>query len=694
MALFATDDIKKVNFEAIPDEMKNIPQWFIWKHGEPDNKGKLRKIPHNLKGTRYISYTDENNYSTFDEVKEAYNNVSGMAGIGFNPKGTDITIVDVDIKRDNETGQVTGQLTAKEKAFLNAGYVETSVSGNGYHAIFNHKPHESMGAKVYVFDENNNQIEVYHSNVSGWVAITGDIYNNHSQMDNKETSKQFIDYLAKNYTPSESHTESHTELIADTSSFIPPELDLSDVVPLWLNTGNPKLVGKDIYKKDLWQMADEAVAAYGSRSEAIYALMRELAYFMWDNPKGLYALLDNNPYWSDYLHEKEHARAKEIKKAINSRINSGRIYDGQPTAEQDFAPFIAERHTESTQEPTQDKVDKYKQYNAKANIEALRVLIEYNAKIPPVSTGFPALDKVFDGGLYEGLYVIGAMSSLGKTTFIQQMADQIAQQGHDILFISLEMSRTDLMSKSISRETFLHTKQFKLDESNAKTSRGILDGSRYYKDDERGIKGYNMQEKETIEAGIERYSEYAGNIYIVEGGNGVTYTDVQAKVKEHEKATGKTPVVIVDYLQLLEPTDVRATDKKNTDDAVKGLKKIVHDHHTPIFAISSVARNKYDQPLGMDAYKESGAIEYTSEVLLVLDFKEMIVDSKSCNVNFEKKKTPRDVTITILKNRTGQTGHRVDYKYYPAYNMFDEVGKFTPMPSAESEFKENIVSKW
>lgn len=693
MALYATDDIKRVNFEAIPDEMKNIPQWFIWKHGAPDSKGKLRKIPHNLKGTKYISYTDETNYCTFDEVKQAYTNVSGVAGIGFNPKGTDITIIDVDIKRDNETGQVTGQLTANEKAFLNAGYVETSVSGNGYHAIFNHKPHESIGTNKNVFDEDNKGIEVFHTQVSGWVAITGDIYNNHSQMDNKATSKQFMDYLAQNYAPS----ESNTELIVDTSSFVPPKLDTANVVSMWLNTGGSVLKDKQINKIDLWKYEPHALNAYeNNRSQCLFALINELAYYMWDNPKGLYDLLFNNPYWADYLHNDRRTQATigDIKKAINNRIKSGRIYDGQPTAEQDFAPFIAESHTASTQEPTQDKIDEYKQYNAKANIEALRGLIEYNAKTPPVSTGFKALDNVFDGGLYEGLYVIGAMSSLGKTTFVQQMADQIAQQGHDILFISLEMSRTDLMSKSISRETFLHTKQFKLDESNAKTSRGILDGSRYYKDDERGIRGYNQQEKETIEAGIERYSEYAGNIYIVEGGNGVTYTDVQDKVKEHEKATGKTPVVIVDYLQLLEPTDVRATDKKNTDDAVKGLKKIVHDHHTPIFAISSVARNKYDQPLGMDAYKESGAIEYTSEVLLVLDFKEMIVNSKDCDVNNEKKKTPRDVTISILKNRTGQTGHRVDYRYYPAYNLFEEVGKFSPMPNAESEFKEKIVSKW
>lgn len=347
MALFKTDNIKKINFEAIPEEMKNIPQWFIWKHGAPDKNGKLPKIPHNLKGTKYISYTDENNYSTFDEVKKAYTNVSGVAGIGFKPKGTDITIVDVDIKRDDETGEVTGQLTASEKHILNAGYVETSVSGNGYHAIFNHKPHESIGDKVYIYDDNEHQIEVYHSNVSGWVAITGDIHDNRSLMNDKDTSKQFMDYIMDTFRPK--RTESHTEQSFNLDSFIPPRLDTADVVPMWLNRGGDTLRTKNVRKIDLWHMADEAMGAYSSRSEALMALINELAYYMWDNPQGLSELLYGDPDWSDYMHDKRpQLREDEIKKAIDNRIKSGRIYDGQATAEEDFAEFIDENRSWET----------------------------------------------------------------------------------------------------------------------------------------------------------------------------------------------------------------------------------------------------------------------------------------------------------------------------------------------------------
>jgi replicative DNA helicase len=60
---------------------------------------------------------------------------------------------------------------------------------------------------------------------------------------------------------------------------------------------------------------------------------------------------------------------------------------------------------------------------------------------------------LLDDGLYEGLYIVGAMSSLGKTTFVTQIGDQIANNGTDVLIFSLEMSRYELMAKSISRLT-------------------------------------------------------------------------------------------------------------------------------------------------------------------------------------------------------------------------------------------------
>ncbi|HZK45639.1 MAG TPA: toprim domain-containing protein, partial [Clostridia bacterium] len=67
-------------------------------------------------------------------------------------------------------------------------------------------------------------------------------------------------------------------------------------------------------------------------------------------------------------------------------------------------------------------------------------------------TGLPNLDKVA-GGIYPGLYVMGAISALGKTTLIHQIADQMAGAGEHVLFFSLEQSRFEMASKSLARIT-------------------------------------------------------------------------------------------------------------------------------------------------------------------------------------------------------------------------------------------------
>ena len=66
-----------------------------------------------------------------------------------------------------------------------------------------------------------------------------------------------------------------------------------------------------------------------------------------------------------------------------------------------------------------------------------------------IKSGYQNLDAVTN--LYPGLYVVGAISSLGKTTFVHQMADQVAESGNPVLFFSLEQSTLELASKSLSR---------------------------------------------------------------------------------------------------------------------------------------------------------------------------------------------------------------------------------------------------
>ena len=228
------------------------------------------------------------------------------------------------------------------------------------------------------------------------------------------------------------------------------------------------------------------------------------------------------------------------------------------------------------------------------SIQNFRRAIEKSKTAPFFPTGFPTLDEILDGGLYAGLYFVGAISSLDKTAFCLQIADHIAQNGHDVLIFSLEMARNELIAKSVSRLTF--TLQ---DNSNlAKTTRGILTGSRCEK--------YTPDELRLIEQAIDEYENYGHNLYITEGVGDVGIDQIRKKVQKHIKLTGKAPVVLIDYLQIISPADTHATDKQNTDRAVLELKRLSRDYSIPIVGISSFNRDNYFSPVNLASFKGSG----------------------------------------------------------------------------------------
>lgn len=289
--------------------------------------------------------------------------------------------------------------------------------------------------------------------------------------------------------------------------------------------------------------------------------------------------------------------------------------------------------------------------------------IDDSVNTPYIPTGFSKLDAVLDGGLYEGLYIVGAISSLGKTTLITQMGDQIAQAGHDVLIFSLEMARAEIMAKSISRHTLQQVLSSGGDIRNAKTTRGITTGKWY--------ENYSKTERDLINGAIVSYSQYANHIYISEGIGDIGAEQIRETIKQHILFTGNTPVVIIDYLQILAPYNDRATDKQNTDKAVMELKRISRDYKTPVIGISSFNRANYKEAVTMEAFKESGAIEYSSDILIGLQLKG--AGKKDFDANEAKKKSPREIELVILKNRNGSTGDRIELQYYPLFNYFKEV---------------------
>lgn len=292
-------------------------------------------------------------------------------------------------------------------------------------------------------------------------------------------------------------------------------------------------------------------------------------------------------------------------------------------------------------------------------------------------TGFESIDKILDGGLYTGLYTIGAISSLGKTTFCLQLVSNLAAAGNDVIIFSLEMSSSELIAKSVSRHTIIEDLKQYQTTVHAKTMREITTGSRY--------STYSRAERKLIEDAITAYSGYANHIYIHEGVGDIGVDEIRAAVDKHIRLTGKRPIVLVDYIQILSSFSDRATDKQKTDKNVLELKRISRDYSIPLIGISSFNRDSYTQPVTMSAFKESGAVEYSSDVLIALQYEGMDYQEDESDKARQRrirqllkdqiikgnKGEAQSIQVKILKSKNGAKGETT-LDYYPMFNLYTE----------------------
>ena len=285
-------------------------------------------------------------------------------------------------------------------------------------------------------------------------------------------------------------------------------------------------------------------------------------------------------------------------------------------------------------------------------------------------TGFNKLDRAIK--ITDGLYIIGAISSLGKTTFTLQIADHIAESGRDVIIFSLEMSRKELIDKSICRMIFsdwIKTQRT----SDRERLKNELEIQTLNLGQISAPNSLNISEEKL--AGLEtKTSKYfqtiAKRTSIYESVGNVGVTEIAERVTKYVYYSGNKPLVIIDYLQLLAPIDPHFTDKQNTDKNVLELKRLSRELEIPIIAISSLNRANYNEPISMAAFKESGAIEYSSDVLLGLQLAG--AGEKDFNVDMAKSQEPREIELKILKNRRGKTGDSINFEYYASRQFFRE----------------------
>ncbi len=277
-----------------------------------------------------------------------------------------------------------------------------------------------------------------------------------------------------------------------------------------------------------------------------------------------------------------------------------------------------------------------------------------------VKTGFYDLD-LMTGGLYAGLYCLAAISSLGKTSFALQLADQIAASGHDVLFFSLEQSRLELVSKSLARLT-----------ARENLAEGVTSLSIR--------KGYLPEKVLTAEKLYKK--EIGDRLSIIEGNFSCDISFIGDYIRRYmSRNEGIRPVVFIDYLQILQPdTDQKQTTREIVDNTITELKRMSRDLNLTIIAISSVNRMNYLAPIDFESLKESGSIEYSCDVVWGLQLQcihEEIFDKKDGlkkkreRVKQAKAEDPRKIELSCIKNRYGRASFSCCFDYYPANDLFN-----------------------
>lgn len=227
-------------------------------------------------------------------------------------------------------------------------------------------------------------------------------------------------------------------------------------------------------------------------------------------------------------------------------------------------------------------------------------------------TGILDLDNKLCGLHNQELTIIGARPGVGKTTLALQIAQKIANNDRNVLFISLEMSEIQLIQKMIAREGNINSYKMRM---------GTLDDKDF----------------ETITKVATNLSQMKFNI------NTKIRNIQQIELKCRKlKNQGKLDLVIIDYIQLLKSNEKFNIREQEVADISRRLKLLSLELDIPIIALCQLNRNASTGEPSLADLRESGSLEQDAD-----------------NIWFLYQGNQQDtnlITINVAKQRAGETG--------------------------------------
>jgi replicative DNA helicase len=252
---------------------------------------------------------------------------------------------------------------------------------------------------------------------------------------------------------------------------------------------------------------------------------------------------------------------------------------------------------------------------------AMRFVAALDDETPPgLPTGFPRFDALLGGGLHPGaITVIAARTSVGKTALAGNIALSFAQQGHATMFCTMEQTDTELVERFIS----------------------LLSG----------VPAIRIRQRKFSEGEYARIFEAAEQFRAlpmhIDDGTRQTVQHIAANARL-AKRKHNLRLLVVDYLQLIEPDDKRAIREQQVAAASRGLKAIAKDLEIPVLVLAQLNRgveHREQKTPRLSDLRESGAIEQDADVVAFIDRRSTYETAPE-----------HEASLIVAKNRAGSTG--------------------------------------
>ena len=234
-----------------------------------------------------------------------------------------------------------------------------------------------------------------------------------------------------------------------------------------------------------------------------------------------------------------------------------------------------------------------------------------------LSTGFKRLDAMLRYGLHKGSYFVDATPQYLKNGFMQQIADRAAESGVDVLYISTELTRYDLMVDTISRLSYEMNKK---DEEKAVSSMAIMTGEkgadiRSLKDELNWYRGRISEHLFVLDQ--EAVSEYVENMEDASAG------DILAELIRSIVTEGAhKPVVFIDNIENI----LSVEDSEDMKPLMDGIRKLAKERGIPIIMSYGYAPAESENELDPDEIEYHKSLGNMCDVYLELKYADMITE--------------------------------------------------------------------